>query len=173
MRDRSSLSPFVKLADPSTYVACAWGLTVDMAARRHGVEFFKRHIRTILRLGHEAGVARGRVAEDRARAVEACGVEFDATFDALVAQEACDERLTILALDARRDALLQKHGFQDAFIDLKNRENEKMLPLLPRVCGQIDALAGSEQLRAIIEGVFAGNIFDMGAEATAKQFLGD
>src|SRR5689334_6454056 len=148
MRDRSSLSPFVKLADPSTYVACAWDLTVDMAARRHWVEFFKRHIRTILSLGHEAGVARGRVAEDMA-----CGAEFDATFDALVAQEACDERLTILALDARRDALLQKHGFQDAFIDLKNRENEKMLPLLPRVCGQIDALAGSEQLRAIIEGV--------------------
>jgi type II pantothenate kinase len=170
---RPKLEPFCKLADPSTYVACAWDLTADVAARRHWVEFFKRHIRTILNLGHEAGVARGRVAEDMARAVEACGVEFDATFDALVAQEACDERLTILALDARRDALLQKHGFQDAFIDLKNRENEKMLPLLPRVCRQIDSLSGSEQLRAIIEGVFAGNIFDMGAEATAKQFLGD
>lgn len=167
------LEPFVKLADPSSYVACAWDLTADLAARRHWVDFFKRHIRTILKLGHEAGMSRGRVAEEMTRAVEACGVEFDATFDALVAQETCDERLTILALDARRDALLQKHGFQDAFIDLKNRENERMLPLLPRVCRQIDALTGSEQLRAVIEGVFAGNIFDMGAEATAKQFLGD
>jgi uncharacterized protein with ATP-grasp and redox domains len=167
------LEPFVKLADPSTYVACAWDLTADMAARHHWVAFFKRHIRTILKLGHDAGVVRGRVADEMARAVEACSVEFDATFDALVAQEACDERLTILALDARRDALLQKHGFHDAFIDLKNRENEKMLPLLPRVCRQIDALSGSEQLRAVVEGVFAGNIFDMGAEATAKQFLGN
>ncbi|MGB7158083.1 MAG: ARMT1-like domain-containing protein, partial [Tepidisphaeraceae bacterium] len=168
-----SLEPFCKLADPGAYVACAWDLTTDYAARQHWVDFFKRHIRTILKLGHDAHVARGRVAHDVARAVEACGIEFDATFDALVAREACDERLTILALDARRDALLQKHGFQDAFIDLKSRENEKMLPLLPEVCRQIDALAESEQLRAIIEGVFAGNIFDMGAEATAKQFLGD
>ena len=171
MDDRSSLAPFVKLADPSTYVACAWDLTTDMAARRHWVDFFKRHIRTILKLGHDAGVARGQIAEDMARAVEACSVEFDATFDALVARESCDQRLTILALDARREVLLRKHGFQDAFIDLKTRENERMLPLLPRVCRQIDALSGREQLRAIIEGVFAGNLFDMGAEATARQFL--
>jgi damage-control phosphatase, subfamily II, stand-alone protein len=168
-----ALEPFVKLADPATYVACAWDLTADMAARRHWVDFFKRHIRTILKLGYEAGVNRGRIADEMARAVEACGVEFDATFDALVAQEACDERLTILALDARRDALLQKHGFQDAFIDLKERENERMLPLLPRVCRQIDALSGREQLLGVIEGVFAGNIFDMGAEATAGRFLGE
>ncbi len=192
MPESSTLSPFVKLADPLTYVACAWDLTADMAARHHWVDFFKRHIRTILKLAHEAGVTRGRVAEELTRAVEACGMEFDETFDALVAREECDERLTILALDARRDALLRKHGFQDAFIDLKARENEKVLPLLPRVCRQIDALSGheklraviegvfagnifdmgAEQLRAVIEGVFAGNIFDMGAEATAKQFLG-
>ncbi len=78
----------MKLADPSTYVACAWDLTADMAARRHWVDFFKRHIRTILNLGLEAGVARARGGATMARAVEACGVEFDATFDALVAQEA-------------------------------------------------------------------------------------
>jgi type II pantothenate kinase len=67
--------------------------------------------------------------------------------------------------------LLRKHGFDDAFIDLKKRENGAALRLLPQVCRQIDALAGEEQLRAVVEGVFAGNIFDMGAEATAKQFL--
>ena len=43
--------------------------------------------------------------------------------------------------------------------------------LLPTVCRQLDQLTGEEQLQAIIEGVFAGNIFDMGAEATAKAFL--
>ena len=40
-------------------------------------------------------------------------------------------------------------------------------------CGrQIEAApTDAEALRAAIEGVFAGNIFDMGAEATAKAFL--
>jgi type II pantothenate kinase len=46
-----------------------------------------------------------------------------------------------------------------------------MLPLLPKVCREIDALAGEAQFRSLIEGIFAGNIFDMGADATAKAFL--
>ena len=80
-------------------------------------------------------------------------------------------RVTILTLDTWRDRILRNHGFIDAFIDLKNRENAAALPLLPKVCAQIDAFDDAEQLRAVIEGVFAGNIFDMGAEATAKAYL--
>ena len=81
------------------------------------------------------------------------------------------KRVTILTLDTWRDRILRNHGFIDAFIDLKNRENAVALPLLPKVCKQIDRLDEAEQLRAVIEGVFAGNIFDMGAEATAKAYL--
>jgi type II pantothenate kinase len=79
--------------------------------------------------------------------------------------------VSILTLDDWRDELLRKHGFGDAFVDLKERENAGALPLLSRVCRQIDELGGGEQLRAVVEGVFAGNIFDMGAEATATRFL--
>ena len=32
-----ALAPFVKLANPSTYVACAWDLTADMAAIRQAL----------------------------------------------------------------------------------------------------------------------------------------
>src|SRR5437762_12498602 len=76
-------------------------------------------------------------------------------------------------MDVWRDGLLRKYGFEDSFLDLKDRENAAAVPLLPPVCRQIDALSGEPQLRAVIEGVFAGNIFDMGAEATARQMLGD
>jgi type II pantothenate kinase len=75
-------------------------------------------------------------------------------------------------LDRWRDQALRQHGFDDAFIDLKTRENQSMLPLLPAVCAELDLLSGDAQFRAAIEGVFAGNIFDMGAEATARAFLG-
>jgi type II pantothenate kinase len=76
-----------------------------------------------------------------------------------------------MTLDRWRDGVLRRHGFVDAFIDLKDRENGKMLPLLAAVCRELDSLRGAEQLRAAVEGVFAGNIFDMGAEETAKKFL--
>jgi type II pantothenate kinase len=162
-----TLEPFVKLADPANYVACDWNLCADPEGREYWVSFFKRHLVTMLKLGVEGSNAPPGAA-DRAAA---CQQEFNAFFDAFAADPARFDCVSILTLDAWRDDFLQKYGFTDAFLDLKNRENAAALPLLPAVCRQLDALTGQEQLRAVIEGVFAGNIFDMGAEATAKQFL--
>ena len=167
------MSPFVKLKAPSTYVACNWNLTEDTQARTHWVEFFKRHLNTILALGIDAAIVRGEPdAEVRGRADE-CRKAFYAKFDAYAANPWTYGVVNILTLDDWRDSLVREFGFPDAFIDLKDRENEKMLPLLPKLCRQLDAMQGIEQVTAMIEGVFAGNIFDMGAEATAKAFLAD
>jgi type II pantothenate kinase len=165
-------SPFCKLADPSTYVACRWELDRDAEGRGHWVPFFKRHFNTILHLGVEAAVARGEIRLGAQARADLCREEFNSAFDAFDRNPTKYGRVTILTLDTWRDSLLRRHGFVDPFVDLKNRENENMLPLLPRVCRELDELRGLEQLEAVIEGVFAGNIFDMGADATAKKFLG-
>jgi type II pantothenate kinase len=170
------MSPFVLLADPKSYVACSWDLSLDAEGRAHWIEFFKRHLETILKLGAEAAADRQHDMNAVNARVESCRKEFIGFFDEYaahprdVARYGVD-RVTILTLDQWRDAILRRHGFVDAFLDMKNRENQLALPLLPVVCDQIDALSGVEQFRAIIEGVFAGNIFDMGADATAKAFL--
>jgi len=167
------LSPFTKLASPRGYVACAWDLSIDTEGRLYWVDFFKRHLNTILKLGVEAAVVRGEAEASAVARADECRAEFYAFFDKVGRRPRDFGRVTILSLDAWRDELLRKHGFVDAFIDLKNRENEKMLPLLSVVCKQLDAITNiDEQIRALVEGIFAGNIFDMGAEATAKAFLG-
>jgi uncharacterized protein with ATP-grasp and redox domains len=170
------MSPFVLLADPSTYVACSWDLSLDAEGRTHWIDFFKRHLETILKLATEAAVVRNQDMNEVAGRIDACRRDFIGFFDRYAAdpndvQRWGVDRVTILTLDQWRDALLRKHGFVDAFLDLKNRENEKALPFFPIVCKQIDGMTGIEQFQAIIEGVFAGNIFDMGAEATAKAYL--
>ncbi|MCC7350583.1 MAG: DUF89 family protein [Phycisphaerales bacterium] len=167
-----SMRSFCKLADADSYVACRWDLAVDEEARVYWIGFFKRHLEIILKLALEAADRRGESAGVRDRA-DRCREDFHAFFDSIPQRMSDGQRVTILTLDQWRDAILRRHGFVDAFVDLKNRENEKMLPLLPEVCRQIDALDGPEQLLAVVEGVFAGNIFDMGAEATTKKFLGD
>jgi type II pantothenate kinase len=163
-----SLVPFCKLADPVSYVACSWDLTTDTAGRNHWVTFFKRHLDTILKLGVDSAKSK---AEAVTRA-ESCKREFFKTFDGFAENPSGYGRVTILTLDGWRDECLRRWGFDDPFADLKNRENEKMLPLLAAVCGEIDSLNGRAQLDALILGLFAGNIFDMGADATAKAFLG-
>src|SRR5438552_1656953 len=166
------MSPFVKLADPRSYVACPWNLCIDTEGREYWVEFFKRHINTILKLGVEAAMARHESFESASRRAGACRNEFYETFDRFAADPASYDVVTIVTLDKWRDQILRSHGFVDAFVDLKNRENAKMLPILPAVCAEIDTLSGAAQIMALTEGVFAGNIFDMGADATAQAFLG-
>jgi uncharacterized protein with ATP-grasp and redox domains len=170
------MSPFVLLANPATYAACDWDLSQDAEGRVHWVEFFKRNLKTILDLGTEAAAVRGQDLQDVELRAQSCRREFIDTFDAFAANPNDSTRwgiepVTMLVLDKWRDAILRRHGFVDVFLDLKNRENEKALPFLPVVCKQMDQLSGDEQFQAVIEGVFAGNIFDMGSEATAKAYL--
>jgi type II pantothenate kinase len=122
-----------------------------------------------------AVTARGGDLGEAGIRADACRNEFVAHFDTFAADpysiSTPNQPVTILIMDIWRDAFLRKHGFVDAFVDLKDRENAKALPLLSTVCRQIDSVSGEEQLRSLIEGVFAGNIFDMGAEATAKAYF--
>ena len=163
-------APFIKLADPSSYVACSWDLVADRAGLSYWVDFFCAHVETILSLGTDAAVARGESMESADGRAAACLAEFVPFFRSVERDPASHGRVTILKLDEWRDGLIREHGFDDCFVDLKERENAKMLPLLPEVCRGLDALDGPDQLRAIVEGVFAGNIFDMGAKATAARF---
>ena len=167
------LEPFCLLADPARYVACEWDLSEDPDGRAYWTDMFRRHFRTILKLGIGMVEARqGDVADAHARADRAAG-ELDAQLAAFLAEPKAFGPVNILVLDDWRDGTLRRHGFDDPFLDLKNRENERMLRLLPVICRQIDELNDpAEQFLAVLEGVFAGNIFDMGAEATARAFLG-
>jgi type II pantothenate kinase len=166
-------SPFCKLADPASYVACPWDLSRDVGGRVHWVEFFKRHFRTIVAMGVDAAVAGGEVRASAEARAAAATRDVDEQFDRFAAAPDQFGRVTIVTMDHWRDQALQRRGFADAFIDVKRRENEKMLPLLPALCREQDALRGGAQIRAMIEGVFAGNIFDLGADATAKAFFSE
>ena len=165
-----ALKPFVKLADPAAYRPCTLDLVGDAAARDYWCDFFCEHIHVVLRLGVEAD---GDSPDVRQRA-NACAADLTAHFRDFQANPAEDgDDVSILTLDKWRDQHLRKHGFVDCFRVQKERENERMLPLLPGVVKVLDGLSGRDQLLAATRGVFAGNIFDMGAKGTASMFLGD
>jgi damage-control phosphatase, subfamily II, stand-alone protein len=165
------MKPFVLLADPDNYNACSWDLVADREAGQYWIAFFIRHFDTILKLAELHAVHRGQTVDTVLRRIDACRAEFRAFFEKVLAEPEKHQTLTIIGMDRWRDGFLRKHGFVDPFEDLKNRENEKMLPLLPAACQRLDDLHGEDQIMAMVEGVFAGNIFDMGAEATAGRFL--
>ena len=165
---RPELPPFVKLRDPQTYRPCGLDLVGNANARDYWIDFFSVHIDTMLDLGVKA---EGDTDDARQRAT-ACADELRAKLEAFRADPSAFGPVSILILDTWRDQILRKHRFFDCFRDQKQAENEKMLPLLPTVNAELDALDDDpvQQLRAAVEGVFAGNVFDMGAKQTAALF---
>lgn len=63
-------------------------------------------------------------------------------------------------------------GLPDIFHSVKERENTAALQLLPDVVQQLDALASDPHAMwtAALKGVFAGNLFDLGAAASSAMF---
>ena len=78
--------------------------------------------------------------------------------------------LCCLKLCALRDRLLREEGFVDCFRTVKAEENAKALVHLPALLAELDAMSPGDRLQAVVEGVFAGNIFDLGASHTAAMF---
>ncbi len=171
----ASLSPFVLLADPQHYVACNWDLGADEPSRVHWVGFFKTHFQMMLKLALTELQSEGLSAETATRNCLAAANELDGVLTAYAEDPRSTRwggRVTILTLDRWRDAILRRYGIRDAFASLKRRENEGALPELAWVIFMHEALpTGIERCQSLIRGVFAGNIFDMGAEATSGRFL--
>lgn len=166
------MKPFCKLADPQHYIACPWDLCNDAEARHYWSNYFIEHAPRIIAPGIEAAIARGESCQSVQARAEKCLqiiIARQRDFQQTFGEMSC---VTLLTFDDWRDSCFREHGFIDCFIDRKNSENELMLPLLPALCAEHDALDEPHRLRAVIEGVFAGNIFDLGAHATAKAFIG-
>lgn len=70
-----------------------------------------------------------------------------------------------------RDTCLRDAGFYDPYAALKADENAKALDLLPGVLSELDAVADPlERLHAAVRGVFAGNVFDLGAPKMVEKY---
>ncbi len=146
------MTPFCKLADAKRYVSCDWDLSVNTPGREWWVDFFKRHFLTILGLGMDVertqhpDLAKQRPwNDDLAARAERCRASFHARCDAFLRNPKAFGPVTIVTLDIWRDSHLRDFGFPDAFLNKKNQENEKMLPMLPEVCRRLDELSGASR----------------------------
>jgi uncharacterized protein with ATP-grasp and redox domains len=90
---------------------------------------------------------------------------------ALEAQGKSAEEVNCLTLCRLRDASLRSVGFGDIFENVKKEENEAALKLLPSLIQVFDSMPLlHERWDLAFRGVFAGNLFDMGAAASAAAF---
>lgn len=154
-----------KLADPNAYVPSDWDLLADPVGRDYWIGHFTHHTETMLAMVREQ--------RDDQAAMAAFKNELLAELDFLESDPAYWGSLNILDFDKCRERLLRKHGFADPYADVKNRENDAAVDLFADVLAELDAMSGAELIEALIRGIFAGNIFDLGSMATIKDYHED
>jgi type II pantothenate kinase len=163
-------SVFPLLADPDQYVACKWDLTGEDAKRAYWLGLFRTHFPTLIaRAVHQEPVA--AQADATRRGEQATGAFF-AHLDDCEREPRRFARLDILMICEERERVLRRCGFDDPYRAAKQFENDAALKLLPQVIQGIDALGRDPamQIDRVMRGVFAGNIFDLGATVTNDLF---
>ncbi|XP_020210406.1 uncharacterized protein At2g17340 isoform X2 [Cajanus cajan] len=82
--------------------------------------------------------------------------------------------LDILLLCRLREQVLRELGFRDIFKKIKDVENANAIALFENVVRLNDAIEDEgERLENLVRGIFAGNIFDLGATQLVEVFSRD
>jgi len=153
------MNHFCLLRDPDKYVAHDWDLLADEPARKHWLDHFEKHF---ARTMEHAAKQYGRPAAGR---IEAAAREFGEAIQRLRDDPAgaSGGRLDIIALDRLRGRVLRAHKLNDPFAALKARENDAAVRAYPEVVRRLHAMEAEAKWLHLVQCVFAGNIFDMGA----------
>ncbi len=158
------------LADPQGYLPCAWELGPDKQRLAYWLALFRNHFPSLMEEAVNEGRARGLDAAEIERRADQAAAVFYRYLDALAQQPSKFGRLDILAICVERERVLREFGFDDAYRLAKEKENHAAMALLPGVLADLDALPNQERAMRLIEGVFAGNIFDLGVSATLELY---
>ncbi|MEM9251419.1 MAG: ARMT1-like domain-containing protein [Planctomycetota bacterium] len=177
----TSVHPFTgvlpQLADPAGYTPCSVDYVTDEHFRAYWLDLFAEHMPTMGDHAVEEVVDQGGDVEESAERALSAIRGFLAWLDrcrvdiASVAAEAGQGgRLTMLDVCYERERRWRAAGFDDPYRLAKYRENESALAILPALLARLDAMPVVDRLAAITRGVFAGNIFDLGATQTQAMF---
>lgn len=164
-QNTSTLFPLLR--DPQQYRANTVDLINDPQAREYWIQVFEHHLESLVDRAIES---EGGTGDARRRAGE-LNQQFGKTLDQLRTQPHAHGPLSILRICELREALLRDLGFADPYRQVKAHENELALQHLPTLLEELDAMNEADRLDALIRGVFAGNIFDLGARSTTQLYM--
>lgn len=166
----NDIAVFPLLAKPDDYVACQWDLTHNADRRAYWINLYRTNFPGLLAdafeversLGHDEASIRPRMAT--------CSDAFESLLQAIEKEPTHLGRLDIISIGLERERILREHGFADPYLLVKQTENKTALALLPALLEELDAMSIDDRAEVLLRGVFAGNIFDVGAVETLELF---
>ncbi|XP_020097282.1 pantothenate kinase 2 [Ananas comosus] len=160
-----TLEVFPLLDDPKTYEPN----TIDLADHSELEYWFKVLLEHMPDLVDKAVASEGGT-DDAKRRGDAFARAFSAHLARLMEEPAAYGKLGLANLLELREECLREFQFVDAYITIKQRENEASLAVLPDLLMELDGMNEEDRLLALIEGVLAANIFDWGSRACVDLY---
>ncbi|MFW6155576.1 MAG: ARMT1-like domain-containing protein [Planctomycetota bacterium] len=156
------MSTFTLLRDPEAYRALDWDLTADESDREQWLDLFEKVFEQIT---VHARKQYGRVAE---RQITEASEEFAEALEQIRRDPSSlpAGRLDLMELDKLRDGILRRHHLDDPFKDVKQAANARASEQYLDVARRFHELDVLERWEHLVRGVFAGNLYDLGSEAT-------
>ncbi|MEM6750656.1 MAG: ARMT1-like domain-containing protein [Planctomycetota bacterium] len=170
----ANLGALPLLADPAGYRACRWDLAQMHDERAYWLGLFRRHFDKLTQESLAESADRGVPPEEAQPKLDQARAIFFAWLDRAEADppDVADAqgRLTILDIcDQREDALVAA-GVPDAYRLAKQQANSQAEPIYSALVAHQDGLSENDRAEETLRGLFAGNIFDLGAEETIAMF---
>ncbi|XP_011622021.2 pantothenate kinase 2 isoform X2 [Amborella trichopoda] len=160
-----SLEVFPLLKDPKKYEPN----TIDLADRSELEYWFTVLLEHLPDLVDKAVASEGGT-DDAKRRGDAFARAFSAHLARLMEEPAAYGKLGLANLLELREECLREFQFSDAYITIKQRENEASLAVLHDLLMELDSMDEETRLLALIEGVLAANIFDWGSRACVDLY---
>ncbi|MEM7624901.1 MAG: ARMT1-like domain-containing protein [Planctomycetota bacterium] len=166
--DQSATFPL--LADPAVYRACTVDLLKRDQQRDYWIGLFRGHFATLLDAYRAEADDRGEDAELIDQRIADAQERYFAWLDQIERDPGIHGHLDILSFCDARERVLRAVGIDDAYRLAKATDTAHALPLLPGLLEELDAMPEAERRVAVMQGVFAGNIYDLGATETVSMF---
>ncbi|ONK66303.1 uncharacterized protein A4U43_C06F6300 [Asparagus officinalis] len=160
-----SLEVFPLLADPKTYEPNTIDLS-DHGELEYWFTVLSEHLPDLV----DKAVASEGGTDDAKRRGDAFARAFSAHLARLMEEPAAYGKLGLANLLELREECLREFNFTDAYITIKQRENEASLAVLPDLLMELDSMNEERRLLTLIEGVLAANIFDWGSRACVDLY---
>ena len=158
------------LLEPDHYVACALDLGANAEFRAYWLDLFRNHFPSLMEEAFKEATWRGEEPAGVRFRCDAATRLFYSYLDELHEDPSRYGRLDIRAICLYRETVLRQTGFDDPYRLTKAQENDAALTLLPSLLAELDQTPARQLPRRLIDGVFAGNVFDLGVETTLELF---
>lgn len=162
------MNHFCLLQDPDGYVPHDWDMVADAALREYWLDRFREHFEEL------AAHAAQRYGRGSIRQMNAVRKEFFAVMDRLRNDPASAPGGVFngLTLGRIRQKLLRDHNLPDPYQRIKQHENDAAIEHYPQTVQKLHAMPDDEKWLHLIEGVFAGNLFDLGIPEDLRNASG-